>query len=63
MLNIHKTVDTDILIVGGGIGGLMASICAGEQGLSTIVAEKAQCSRAVRGDGNDIFVFYAEIKT
>ena len=64
MLNIHKTVDTDILIVGGGIGGLMASICAGEQGLSTIVAEKAHVRRSGSGaTGNDHFLcFMPEIQ-
>ena len=64
MLNIKKTVDTDILIVGGGIAGLMASICAGEQGLSTIIAEKAHVRRSGSGaTGNDHFLcFMPEIQ-
>ena len=64
MLNIQKTLDTDILIVGGGIAGLMASICTGEQGLSTIVAEKAHVRRSGSGaTGNDHFLcFMPEIQ-
>ena len=64
MLKIEKTIDTDILVVGGGIGGLMASICAGQEGLSTIVAEKAHVRRSGSGaTGNDHFLcFMPEIQ-
>lgn len=64
MLNIQKTLDTDILIVGGGIAGLMAAIGTGERGLKTIVAEKAHVRRSGSGaTGNDHFLcFMPEIQ-
>ena len=57
-------LDTDILIVGGGIAGLMAAICGGEQGIATIVAEKAHVRRSGSGaTGNDHFLcFMPEIQ-
>lgn len=64
MLNVQRILDTDILIVGGGIAGLMAAICAGEQGIVTIVAEKAHVRRSGSGaTGNDHFLcFMPEIQ-
>lgn len=64
MLNVQRILDTDILIVGGGIAGLMAAICAGEQGIATIVAEKAHVRRSGSGaTGNDHFLcFMPEIQ-
>ena len=64
MLNVQRILDTDILIVGGGIAGLMAAICAGEQWIATIVAEKAHVRRSGSGaTGNDHFLcFMPEIQ-
>ena len=64
MLNVQRILDTDILIVGGGIAGMMAAICAGEQGIATIVAEKAHVRRSGSGaTGNDHFLcFMPEIQ-
>lgn len=64
MLNVQRILDTDILIVGGGIAGLMAAICGGEQGIATIVAEKAHVRRSGSGaTGNDHFLcFMPEIQ-
>ena len=64
MLNVQRILDTDILIVGGGIAGLMAAICAGEQGIATIVAEKAHVRRSGSGaTRNDHFLcFMPEIQ-
>lgn len=64
MLNVQRILDTDILIVGGGIAGLMAAICAWEQGIATIVAEKAHVRRSGSGaTGNDHFLcFMPEIQ-
>ena len=36
-----RPVETDVLVIGSGAGGLSAAICAKTQGLSVIVAEKA----------------------
>lgn len=47
--DIVETVETDFLIVGSGTGGLFAACAAGEEGLSTIVLDKAQGS-VVRDD-------------
>lgn len=54
-----KIYDTDILIVGGGIGGLMAAISAREEGAEVLVAEKAHIRRSGNGaTGNDHFACY-----
>ena len=55
----RNTLDTDVLIVGGGIGGLMAAISAAEQGADVLVAEKANTKRSGCGaTGNDHFQCY-----
>lgn len=59
MYAIDQTLETDVLIVGGGIAGLMASICAAEQGVRVLVAEKANTRRSGSGaSGNDHFLCY-----
>lgn len=59
MINIDKPVETDVLIVGGGIAGLMAAINAADQGVRVIVAEKANTKRSGSGaTGNDHFLCY-----
>ncbi|MDY2726122.1 MAG: FAD-binding protein [Anaerostipes faecalis] len=55
----EKIEKTDILIVGGGIGGLQAAISAGEAGAKVIVAEKTHVNRSGNGStGNDHFLCY-----
>lgn len=55
----EKVEKTDVLIVGGGIGGLQAAISAGEAGAKVIVAEKAHVNRSGNGStGNDHFLCY-----
>lgn len=48
MANRLQTVDieTDVLIIGGGIAGCMAAIKAGESGLKVTIAEKANTKRS-----------------
>lgn len=59
MLRIKETIDTDVLIVGGGIGGMMAAIAAAEQGAKVLVAEKSNTRRSGSGaTGNDHFCCY-----
>ena len=54
-----EPIETDILIVGGGIAGLMAAINAADQGVSVMVAEKANTKRSGSGaTGNDHFCCY-----
>ena len=49
----------DVLVMGGGIGGLMAAIAAADAGARVIVAEKADTRRSGSGaTGNDHFVCY-----
>ena len=59
-LNIHpEIVKTDVLVIGGGIGGMQASIAAAEQGAKVIVAEKADTRHSGSGaTGNDHFFAY-----
>lgn len=60
MIEIDKTpIETDVLVAGGGIAGLMAAINAAEQGVSVLVAEKANTKRSGSGaTGNDHFLCY-----
>jgi succinate dehydrogenase/fumarate reductase flavoprotein subunit len=52
-------VETDVLVVGGGIAGLMAAIHAADQGVGVVVAEKANTKRSGSGaTGNDHFCCY-----
>lgn len=56
---IGKTVEADILVVGGGIAGLMAAIRARELGASVILADKANTLRSgSAGTGCDHFRCY-----
>jgi succinate dehydrogenase/fumarate reductase flavoprotein subunit len=60
MIDIEKEViETDVLVAGGGIGGLMAAISAASRGASVVVAEKANTKRSGSGaTGNDHFTCY-----
>ena len=59
MLPISKTLETDLAVIGGGIGGLMAAIAAAEQGTRVIVLEKADTRRSGSGGGGcDHFFCY-----
>jgi succinate dehydrogenase/fumarate reductase flavoprotein subunit len=60
MIDIDKKpIETDVLIAGGGIGGLMAAISAADQKASVIIAEKANTKRSGSGaTGNDHFTCY-----
>jgi succinate dehydrogenase/fumarate reductase flavoprotein subunit len=55
----EKSIEADILCIGGGIAGLMAAIRASELGASVIVAEKANVLYSGSGAaGNDHFMCY-----
>lgn len=59
MIALDKPVEADVLVVGGGIGGLMAGISAAEEGARVIIAEKANTRRSGSGaTGNDHFMCY-----
>jgi len=60
MLEIDpEVIQTDVLVVGGGIAGLMASIAAAQAGASVVLAEKANTRRSGCGaTGNDHFLCY-----
>lgn len=59
MMEIEKALETDVLVVGGGIGGLMAAIRAASLGAKVIIAEKANTLRSGNGAmGNDHFLCY-----
>ncbi|MBW1806062.1 MAG: FAD-binding protein [Deltaproteobacteria bacterium] len=60
MIQIDKEpIETDVLIIGGGIAGLMAAINAADQGVDVLVAEKANTRRSGSGaTGNDHFLCY-----
>jgi len=48
--DISETLETEVLIVGGGTGGLFAACSAGEQGAKTLVIEKFATGGGVRDD-------------
>jgi len=54
-----KPIECDVLVVGGGIGGLMAAISAADGGAKVVLAEKANSKRSGSGaTGNDHFRCY-----
>ena len=54
-----RTIDTDVLCIGGGIAGLMAAIRASDLGAKVVVAEKANTNFSGSGaTGNDHFLCY-----
>ena len=56
MYSIAQSIDTDVLVMGGGIAGLMAAIASADRGAKVIVAEKANTRRSGSGaTGNDHF--------
>lgn len=59
-LNINpEVIKSDVLIIGGGIGGMQAAIAAAEEGASVVVAEKADTRHSGGGaTGNDHFFCY-----
>lgn len=55
----EKFIETDVLCIGAGIGGLMAGIRASEKGAKVIIAEKGHALHSGRGrGGNDHFWCY-----
>lgn len=60
MISIEsQPIETDVLVVGGGIAGLMAAIAAAKGGARVTVAEKANTKRSGSGaTGNDHFLCY-----
>lgn len=59
MIALDKILDTDVLVVGGGIGGLCAAIAAAQGGARVTVLEKANTRRSGSGaTGNDHFTCY-----
>ena len=59
MLSFNTPINTDVLIVGGGIGGMCAAIAAVRGGVDVLVAEKADTRRSGSGaTGNDHFCCY-----
>ena len=60
MIAIKQTLEADVAIVGGGIGGLMAAIAAADHGARRVVIlEKAHARRSGSGaTGNDHFMCY-----
>lgn len=55
----YEIIQSDILIIGGGIGGLQAGIVAADSGAKVVIAEKANTRRSGSGaTGNDHFMCY-----
>ena len=56
---IEERINTDVLVVGAGAGGLMAAISAADCGAAVILCEKGNARRSGGiGGGNDHFVCY-----
>lgn len=60
MIAVSRTIEADVVIVGGGIGGAMAAIAAADGGAkSVVVLEKCHVRRSGSGaTGNDHFSCY-----
>lgn len=55
----ENVIQSDVLVIGGGVGGMQAAITAADQGVSVVVAEKADTRRSGSGaTGNDHFMCY-----
>jgi len=55
----REVIQTDVLVAGGGVAGLMAAIGAAQKGATVVVAEKANSRRSGCGaTGNDHFLCY-----
>ena len=55
----REVIQTDVLVAGGGVAGLMAAISAAQKGATVVVAEKANSRRSGCGaTGNDHFLCY-----
>lgn len=55
----ERLIETDVLIIGGGIAGLMSAIRTAELGVKVVVAEKANTNFSGAGaTGNDHFMCY-----
>jgi adenylylsulfate reductase, subunit A len=54
-----RKIDTDVLIIGGGVAGLNAAIAAAEKGQSVLVVDKGGIARSgCIGGGIDHFMAY-----
>jgi succinate dehydrogenase/fumarate reductase flavoprotein subunit len=54
-----KTINSDILVIGGGLSGCMAAINAADHGTKVVIMEKSHTERSgAAGTGNDHFWFY-----
>ncbi len=54
-----EIISSDVLVIGGGIGGMQAAIAAAEAGASVVVAEKSNTRHSGSGaTGNDHFFCY-----
>mgnify|MGYP001588931859 CR=1 FL=1 len=51
MIPVKRVMDSDFVIVGGGIAGLSAAISAGQAGVKVTVLEKADIRRSGSGCG------------
>lgn len=55
----EEIVSADVLVVGGGVGGMQAALSAAEAGAQVVIAEKADTRRSGNGNtGNDHFACY-----
>lgn len=55
----REVVQSDVLVVGGGLGGMQAAISTAQAGARVVVAEKADTRRSGNGGtGNDHFACY-----
>lgn len=52
----ERIIETDVLVLGGGLAGCMAAIRASEHGVDVTVVEKSHVERSgAAGTGNDHF--------
>lgn len=57
MIEVKERLQTDVLIIGGGIAGLMAAVGAADKGADVILLDKANTKRSGAGaTGNDHFL-------
>ena len=42
-LSVNRTYSCDVLVIGGGVAGISAAICAARNGAGVILAEREGC--------------------
>lgn len=43
MLTVTKTLECDVLVLGGGVSGISAGVCAARKGMKVVIVDRNGC--------------------